>query len=209
VTSVSADTHKYGYAAKGTSVVMYRGEDLRRAQYFLITDWPGGLYMSPTLAGSRPGALSAACWAAMTSIGERGYLDAARRILDAAATIRRGIEETDGLRVLGEPLFCIAFATETDELVVYRVMDAMTARGWSLNGLHRPPAVHVCTTLRHTQDGVAERFVSDLRDSLRQVRDTPDDGSGMAPVYGMAAQIPDRTAVADMLAAYMDLWYRP
>jgi hypothetical protein len=88
-------------------------------------------------------------------------------------------------------------------------MDRMTARGWSLNGLHRPPAVHVCTTLRHTAPGVPERFVADLRDSLAEVRSAPDDGSGMAPVYGMAAQIPDRTAVADMLAGYMDLWYRP
>jgi glutamate/tyrosine decarboxylase-like PLP-dependent enzyme len=209
VTSMSADTHKYGYAAKGTSVVLYRGHELRRAQYFTLTDWPGGLYMSPTFAGSRPGALSAACWAAMTSIGETGYLDAARRILATAATIRQGIDAIDGLRVLGDPLFCIAFATEADELEVYRVMDAMTARGWSLNGLHRPPAVHVCTTLRHTLPGVAERLVEDLAASLAEVRATPESGSGMAPVYGMAAQIPDRAAVADMLAAYMDLWYRP
>jgi sphinganine-1-phosphate aldolase len=209
VTSMSADTHKFGYAAKGTSVVLYRGEELRHAQYFTLTDWPGGLYMSPTLAGSRPGALSAVCWAAMTSIGEQGYLEAAGRILEAAAAIRRGIEETDGLRVLGDPLFCIAFATDEDELAVYRVMDAMTNRGWSLNGLHRPPAVHFCTTLRHAQPGVPERFVADLRTALAEVRESPGDGSGMAPVYGMAAQIPDRDAVAAMLSGYMDLWYRP
>ena len=86
VSSISADTHKYGYAAKGTSVVLYRGAELRHAQYFALTEWPGGLYMTPTFAGSRPGALSAACWAAMVSIGEDGYLDAARRILAAAAT---------------------------------------------------------------------------------------------------------------------------
>ncbi len=60
VTSISADTHKYGYAAKGTSVVMYRGKELRHFQFYTVTDWPGGLYFSPTFAGSRPGALSAA-----------------------------------------------------------------------------------------------------------------------------------------------------
>ncbi len=81
VTSMSADTHKFGYAAKGTSVVLYRGLELRRYQYFTATEWPGGLYFSPTLAGSRPGALSAACWAAMMTMGEQGYLEAARRIL--------------------------------------------------------------------------------------------------------------------------------
>lgn len=209
VSSMSADTHKFGYAAKGTSVVLYRGEELRHAQYFAFTDWPGGLYMTPTFAGSRSGALSAACWAALVSIGVDGYTDAARRILDAAALIRRGIEATDGLRVLGDPLFCIAFATEEDELAVYRVMDAMTARGWSLNGLHRPPAVHICTTLRHAQPGVAERFVDDLRASVDDVRRSPAPEGGMAPIYGMAATLPDRGAVAAMLKGFVDMWFRP
>ena len=85
VTSMSADTHKYGYAAKGSSVVLYRGRELRQFQYYTVTDWPGGLYLSPTLAGSRPGALSATCWAAMVSIGQNGYTEAARRILATAA----------------------------------------------------------------------------------------------------------------------------
>jgi glutamate/tyrosine decarboxylase-like PLP-dependent enzyme len=192
VSSMSADTHKYGYAAKGTSVVLYRGDELRHAQYFAHTDWPGGLYMTPTFAGSRPGALSAACWAAMTSIGVDGYLAAARRILAAAATIRDGIAAVDGLRVLGDPLFCIAFVTEEDELAIYRVLDAMTERGWSLNGLHRPPAVHICTTLRHAEPGVAERFVDDLAASVAQVE-----------------REPDRGAVAGMLKSFMDLWFRP
>ena len=97
VTSMSADTHKFGYAAKGTSVVLYRGRKLRTFQYFTATEWPGGLYFSPTLAGSRPGALSAAAWAAMVATGEQGYLDATKRILEAAALIRKGIEDTPGL----------------------------------------------------------------------------------------------------------------
>jgi glutamate/tyrosine decarboxylase-like PLP-dependent enzyme len=209
VTSMSADTHKYGYAAKGTSVLLHRGETLRQAQYFTFADWPGGLYMTPTFAGSRPGALSAACWAALVSIGADGYLDAARRILAAAATIRHGIEQIDELRVLGDPLFCIAFATREDELAIYRVMDAMTARGWSLNGLHHPPAVHICTTLRHTSPGIAERFVDDLADSVREARGDPPSERGMAPIYGMAATLRERDTVDAMLKGFIDLWYRP
>jgi glutamate/tyrosine decarboxylase-like PLP-dependent enzyme len=209
VGTISADTHKYGYAAKGTSVLLHRGQELGHAQYFAFTDWPGGLYMTPTFAGSRPGALSAACWAALVSIGEDGYLDATRRILAAAATIRRGIAGIPELRVLGDPLFCIAFATRDDELAIYRVMDAMAARGWSLNGLHRPPAVHICTTLRHTGDGIAERFVADLRDSVAEVGREPPSEQGMAPIYGMAATLPDRGAVGAMLKGFVDLWFRP
>jgi glutamate/tyrosine decarboxylase-like PLP-dependent enzyme len=152
---MSADTHKFGYAAKGTSVVLYRGKRLRARQYFTATDWPGGLYFSPTLAGSRPGALSAACWAAMVTTGEQGYVDATRRILEAGATIRQGIAAIPGLKVLGDPLWIVAFGS--DEVDVYRVLDAMTKRGWSLNGLQKPKAVHICVTLRHTEPGVAER----------------------------------------------------
>lgn len=207
VTSMSADTHKYGYAAKGTSVVLYRGRALRHAQYYTVSDWPGGLYFSPTLAGSRPGALSAACWAAMVSIGEHGYLEAARRILAAAAHIRRGIEETTGLRVLGDPLWVIAF--DAPGLNVYQVLDAMTRRGWSLNGLHRPPAVHIAVTLRHAQPGVPERFLADLRESLAHVRANPRERGGMAPVYGLAATLPLRGVVGDLLRRYIDLLYKP
>ncbi len=206
VTSMSADTHKYGYAAKGTSVVLYRGRELRHYQYYTATDWPGGLYFSPTFAGSRPGALSAACWAAMVAMGEQGYLAATRRILEAASLIRKGIEEIPDLYVLGDPLFVIAFGSET--LDIYRIMDAMTHRRWSLNGLHRPPSVHICVTLRHTQPGVAERFVADLKSAVDYVKSNPDVEGGMAPVYGMAATLPLRGVVADMLKRYMDLLYK-
>ena len=205
VTSMSADTHKYGYAAKGSSVVLYRGKDLRRHQYYTVADWPGGLYFSPTFAGSRPGALSATCWAAMVSIGERGYTEAARRILATGAAIRDGIAAIDGLRVLGDPLWVIAFGTD-EGLDVYQVMENMSHRGWSLNGLQRPPAVHLAVTLRHTLPGVADRFLADLADSVAQVRANPDVSTGMAPVYGMAAALPEGT-VHDLLAAYIDLTF--
>jgi sphinganine-1-phosphate aldolase len=160
VTSMSADTHKYGYAAKGTSVVLYRGQALRHYQYYTATDWPGGLYFSPTFAGSRPGALSAACWAAMTSIGAEGYLAATNKILKTADTVKGGIRKIPELKLLGDSLFVIAFASGS--LDIYKVLEAMAHKGWSLNGLHKPSCVHLCVTLRHTQPGVAERFLRDL-----------------------------------------------
>ncbi len=206
VTSISADTHKYGYAAKGTSVVLYRGQELRHYQYFAATDWPGGLYCSPTFAGSRPGALTAACWAAMVSIGQRGYLEAARRILETAAKIKDGIRQIPELRLIGDPLFVISF--ESPELDIYRIMDAMTERKWSLNGLQRPPALHLCVTLRHTRPGVAERFLADLRAAVAEVKANPHKEGGVAPIYGMANTLPDRGIIADLLRKYMDNWYR-
>jgi glutamate/tyrosine decarboxylase-like PLP-dependent enzyme len=207
VTSMSADTHKFGYAPKGTSVVMYRGLALRRYQYHTAPDWPGGLYASPTMAGSRPGALSAACWAAMLSIGEAGYLDATRKILETARTIREGIVAIPGLRVIGDPLFVIAFAS--DRFDIYRLLDAMSHRGWSLNGLHRPPCVHLCVTLKHTESGVAERFLADLRASADEVRDTPPTKGGLAPIYGLAGSLPFTGVISDILLRYLDALYEP
>lgn len=206
VTSMSCDTHKYGYAPKGTSVVLYRGQELRRYQYFTVADWPGGLYYSPTFSGSRPGGLSAACWAALVSMGESGYLRATERILAAVATMRAGIEDIAELDLLGQPLG--PFAVGSDVVNVYQVLDQMTARGWSLTGLLNPAAIHISPTLRWAEPGVAERFVEHLRESTQYVRDTPDIEGGMAPIYGMAAVIPDRGIVHDMLKQVMDIYYR-
>jgi sphinganine-1-phosphate aldolase len=205
VTSMSADTHKYGYAAKGSSVVLYRGRELRQSQYYTVTDWPGGLYLSPTLAGSRPGALSATCWAAMVSIGEDGYLEAARRILETGGRIRDGVAAIPGLQVLGDPLWVTAFGT-ADGLDVYQVMENMSRHGWSLNGLQRPAAVHIAVTLRHTLPGVADRFLADLASSVEEVRANPGVSTGMAPIYGMAATLPAEI-VHQLLAGYLDLLF--
>jgi len=206
VTSISADTHKYGYAAKGTSVILYRGRDLLHYQYYTTTEWPGGLYFSPTFAGSRPGALSAACWAAMTSIGAQGYLDATRKILETASEIREGVQGIAGLRLLGDSLFVVAFASEVVD--IYKVMDFMSRKKWSLNGMHKPTCLHLCVTLRHAQPGVAQRFINDLREAVDYVRMHPSEKGTMAPVYGLAATIPMRGLVSDMLKKYLDLMFK-
>jgi glutamate/tyrosine decarboxylase-like PLP-dependent enzyme len=206
VTSMSADTHKYGYAAKGTSVVLYRNQELRHYQYYTTTEWPGGLYFSPTFAGSRPGALSAACWAALTSIGAEGYLAATKKILETADKIKKGIREIPELHILGEPLFVVAF--DSDTLNIYKVLDYMSHKKWSLNGLHKPTCVHLCVTLRHTQEGVAEKFLADLREAVEHVKANPSEKGSMAPVYGMAATLPMRGMVSDLLKKYLDLIFK-
>ena len=205
VTSMSCDTHKFGYGAKGTSVLLWRDPEMRDRQYYATADWPGGLYFSPTFAGSRPGALSAEAWAAMVTIGEDGYLDATRRVLRTAALLRQGIADTPGLRVLGEPLWVIAFTS--DEVNIHDVLDRMTKRGWSLNGLQRPPAVHLCVTLRHTREGVLDLFLADLRACVEEARCEPGGGL-LSPVYGMAAVPETRGDVDDILRTYCDVLYR-
>lgn len=188
VTSISVDTHKYGYASKGTSVILYRNGELRRFQYFSTSNWPGGLYVTPTFAGSRPGALSAGCWAALNRIGKSGYLKFSRSILETAESIKEGIRKIPELYILGDPQWVIAFSSES--LNIYKIWDRMAQLGWSLNSLHNPPAIHICVTLPHTKQGVADRFLNDLAESVSFVKKNPDFKGDMAPIYGMAASIP-------------------
>jgi sphinganine-1-phosphate aldolase len=206
VTSISVDTHKYGYAAKGTSVILYRNPELRHYQYFSVTDWPGGIYISPTIAGSRPGGLIAAAWAAMVSMGEAGYLEAAGRILETTDWLKqemRGIEE---LEVIGDPLFLVAFKSE--QLNVYQIMEYMTQRNWGLNGLHLPPSVHICVTLRHTQSGVKEQFLEDLKAAVSFVKQHPEASAGLGPIYGMASTVGTQGLVKEVFNWAMDLLYQ-
>jgi len=103
VTSISADVHKYGYASKGVSVILYRNHELARHQVFVTTDWLGGLYASTTIAGTRPAGPIAAAWAAIMHIGHRGYLELTRTAHDAARELRAGIQANDALEVRGDP----------------------------------------------------------------------------------------------------------
>ena len=206
VTSMSADTHKFGFAAKGTSVVLYRTNELRRFQYYRNVTWMGGLYYSPTFAGSRPGALTAQAWAAMLAFGEEGYMIATKAILETAAAMRRGIERIPELFVFGDPLWVIAFGS--DILDVYAVLDEMTARGWSLNGLQHPAGMHICVTLRHAQPGVADRFVEDLEASVSAVRAAPGARGTMAPIYGLTGAVKTQGTVEELLGRYGDLQFK-
>ncbi|KAI5078358.1 hypothetical protein GOP47_0006029 [Adiantum capillus-veneris] len=202
VTSISVDIHKYGLGPKGTSVVLYRSHEIRQHQFVAVTEWSGGLYISPSMAGSRPGALIAGAWASLMSFGMDGYMEAVQKVMEASEKLKKGISEMVDLYIIGKPhMTIVAFASRTVD--IYKVNDAMTAKGWSLNALHKPNSLHICITLQHVE--MIEEFLKDLALAVRTVKENP--GSfedGMAPIYGAAAKMPDRGIVKDLLVAYMD-----
>jgi sphinganine-1-phosphate aldolase len=206
VTSMSADTHKYGYAPKGTSVVLYAHEELMHCQYFKTTTWPGGVYFTPTFAGSRPGSLIAGCWASMVAMGRSGYVESARAVLATADEIKAGITDIPGIELLGEPLWVIAF-TSTDS-GVYEVVERMSDRGWNLNTLQNPPAAHLCITLAHARENIAGKFLADLREASAEARGKGVDGEEKTALYGLATTFPDKRLVDRGLDIYMDTLYR-
>jgi sphinganine-1-phosphate aldolase len=207
VTSMTCDTHKYGFGLKGTSTVFYRGRDLRRLQYFRTTDWQGGMYASPTMQGSRSEGLSAATWAAMVTTGEDGYLAAARSILRAAETIKLGAATIPELEILGDPTFLIALASRS--LDIFHVNDFLAARGWRLNGCQNPAAIHFCVTLPQTAPGVAARFVADLREAVSYAKHPPTEHAGSGALYGLAGNPAQHFMLDELLFAFLDATYEP
>ncbi|GAB4535950.1 MAG: aspartate aminotransferase family protein [Anaerolineales bacterium] len=167
VTSISADLHKYGYAAKGASVVLYRNRELRRRAYFVHTDWSGGVYASPALGGTRPGGAIAAAWAVMNYLGEEGYLRLAGEVMRTCEVIRNGVQAIPGLKILGQPVMSV-MALASDEVDIYAVGDALAARGWHLDRQQFPPSLHL--TVHHGHVAVADQFLQDLAACVALVR---------------------------------------
>jgi sphinganine-1-phosphate aldolase len=182
VTSISADTHKYGYALKGTSTVLFRDRALRNASYFYLPDWSGGKYFSPGMEGSRSDGLLAATWASLVSIGREGYRAYAQRIFDTSAAMQDAVRAHPELRLLGTPTFLFAFTS--DEFDVYHVNDFMKERGWRFNGLQYPNALHMAVTRPQTQPGVVDAFAADLGDAVAYAREHAGEAPQSAAIYG-------------------------
>jgi sphinganine-1-phosphate aldolase len=182
VTSISADTHKFGYALKGSSTLTFRDKEIRNAQYFCLTDWSGGKYMSPGIEGSRSVGLLASTWAAMVGIGRAGYLEYARKIFEASRAMQHEVVKHPELRILGEPSFLFAFTS--DSFDVYHVNDAMAGRGWRFNGLQYPNAIHMATTRPQTGAGVVEKFAEDLDYAVEYAKKHAGELPASGAVYG-------------------------
>jgi len=209
VTSISCDTHKYGFSPKGSSVIMYRNADLRRYQYYVYPDWAGGVYASPSLSGSRPGALIAGTWAAMHYMGSSGYLESCRSIVTCARTIADTITSSiPELYILGSPpSSVIAFGSKHPKVNVLEVGDAMSRRGWHLNALSGPPAVHIaCTRLTVT---MLDTFIADLKDSIKEARLSPSGKGTMVSLYGLGnSSAVGPSMVGQLATAFLDTLYK-
>ena len=167
VTSISVDLHKYAYAAKGASVILYRDKSLRRHQFFAYSDWAGGIYASPTMAGTRPGGVIAAAWAILNHLGEDGYRAIAETVMETVARLREGIAGIEGVHILGEPVMSI-LALGSDRLDVYQLGDELALRGWYLDRQQSPPSLHLTVTPAHAQ--VVDEFLRDLADAVLQAK---------------------------------------
>jgi sphinganine-1-phosphate aldolase len=205
VTSISCDTHKYGYSLKGTSTINFRSKELRRYMFFAQEDWAGGVYVAPTVQGSRSAGLSAAMWAAMVCMGEEGYLKAAKAIMETSDKIRAGIAGIPEMRIMGKSTFLISLTS--DVINPYFVNDYLYAKGWRMNGCQNPLGFHFCITLPQTQPGIAEQFVKDLADGVTFAKDPPYEIPKTGFLYGMGASADGRAMLRMGLKSYVEAAY--
>lgn len=206
VTSISADLHKYGFAAKGASTILYRNSDYRAHQYYAFTDFPGGIYATSTLTGARPGGPIAAAWAIMNYLGEDGYVEKARAAMDTTKKMIDGVNAIPKLKVLGKP-HATVFAIAGDDINVYALSDALKERGWMIEKQQMPPCLHITVSPFHV--GLADPFLADLAECTREVEGI--DASKLseeAVMYGMMASMPDRSAARDFAVQYLNQLYR-
>jgi sphinganine-1-phosphate aldolase len=185
VTTISADTHKYGYALKGTSVLCFADQSLRNSQYFYLTDWTGGKYCSPGMDGSRSGGLLAATWAAMVHLGRSGYRHYAEAIFATSASMQAAVRSHPSLRIIGAPSFLFSFTS--DDFDIYHVNDFLRTRGWRLNGQQYPNAIHMAVTRPQTQPGVVERWRADLANAVAYATEHAAESPRSGAIYGGVA----------------------
>ena len=186
VTSISVDLHKYGYTAKGASVIIHRNKRLRAHQTFVTDNWLGGFYGSPAVLGSKGGGPWAAAWAVMHHLGDEGYLRLTAAARRAAVELADAIEATAGLQLLARPdTTLVAFTAAEPEsggsaLDVFAVADALGRRGWYVDRQGPPPSLHC--TVNAVHDGLIPEFVAELRAAVQEVSASA--AQGTAGAYG-------------------------
>ncbi len=207
VTSISADLHKFAYAGKGASCLVWRSLDDMKHQIFVATDFPGGIYASPTMIGTRPGGPIAAAWASLQGMGAAGYKQLAGKAADAADRLRAGITATPALVLDGQSdSTIVSYAALGCD--VYALADRLEAKGWTVDRQHRPACIHLTVTANHAP--IVDEYLADLRAALAEVKADPTLAkSGTAPMYGLAAKMPVRRLVAANVRQVIANMYAP
>lgn len=206
VTSISCDLHKYGYAPKGASVVLFADEDLRRGAYYASADWPGYTVINSTVQSSKGAGPLAGAWATLMALGASGYRELAADAMAASRHLRAGVRHIPRLRVLGEPdAPLVALASASEDLDVFVLADEVAAHGWflqpQLSYAGIPPNLHLTLT------GVSLAGVDALLEVLARAAEEalgvrPDVPEGLAEVIeGLDLSTLDDRAFVELLGS--------
>ena len=210
VSSLSADIHKYGYSAKGASMLLYRSMNTMKHQFFVYTEWKGGgIYASPSFPGTRPGGPIAAAWATLKKLGLDGYMDLTKTLLETRDYFLKELAKIPELELIAYPdSTLIAFGSKDKSVSIYAVADQLQEKGWYIDRQQTPESVHL--TLSPVHATYMEEYVSDLKLAVKTVKENPNlNTSGQAAMYGMMARIPFRGMIRSSVMAIMEKMYGP
>jgi glutamate/tyrosine decarboxylase-like PLP-dependent enzyme len=199
VTSISADLHKYGYAAKGASVILYKNKELRKHQMFACSRWTGYTVINAAVTSSKTAGPMAAAWAVMNYLGDEGYMEIVRQVMEATRMVVDGIHRIDGVRVLGEPNMCMfSFASASEKINVYRLADALKTKGWYVQPqfarANSPANLHI--SMNRATVHQAQAFLDDLGKTIEELNqeDIKDDARELqAQLDKLAIKFDDAT----------------
>jgi glutamate/tyrosine decarboxylase-like PLP-dependent enzyme len=171
VTSMSMDFHKYAFAAKGASVVLYRNSDIRYHQFFMCAEWTGYTHLNTTVQSTKSAGPLAAAWAILHFMGDDGYLRMFRNMLEDTRKVCAAIEEMDDLRLLGRTDSNM-FAFTSDTIGIFHLYDELVERGW-----HAQAQFSFGDAREHLHMGInpgnhrwIDDFIRDLRESVEKVK---------------------------------------
>jgi len=208
VTTISVDTHKFGYSVKGSSVLLFVSKEMRRYTYIFVPEWTGGIYGTPGLPGSRPGGIMAATWAAMVATGEDGYTNNARAIMKEVEVAKAGIESIPEVALIGDPVSSTLTIRSVDPVIKdYAIAEAMKEHGFIMSRMQNPMGCHFTFTYVH-RNGGGKQFVDTLRKSLAAIIKNPDMYSGKVALYGTAAGLPSGiqgAVLSEVVSIYFDV----
>ena len=167
VSSLSVDLHKYAYAPKGSSVLLYRNDELRKQQFSVYPYWEGGIYGSTSFLGTKPGGIVAASWFALNHIGENGYIELTQKTMSATKVIYDFIQNSEHLSLIGNPIMSL-IAFQSEKYDIYHIADELSNLGWYIGRLQNPRGIHLVVSQIHA-DGAAENFIADLQSVLKSL----------------------------------------
>jgi sphinganine-1-phosphate aldolase len=207
VTSISADIHKYGYAAKGASTITYRNLEYLRYQIFVQPNWSVGVFASSALLGTRLSGAYAGAWAALQYFAIDGYKKLADETLQAVNKLKHGITSIPELEIMGNPqgpLF--AYKSRDANVNIFAVGDQMDGKGWKVNRNQKPDGLHAMVTAQHLK--AVDEYLIDLKAAVEIVKANPElANQGQAATYGMMAHVPLRGMIKKkVLEMYSELY---
>lgn len=201
IQSISVDPHKFGYTPKGSSLLLWKNKQIKRNQYFVVSDWCGGIYASCSLPGSRVGSQIATTWGILLHNGLDYYKNMSIKIIKATKQLKNDISEIATFEVIGDPNVNVV-AFKSTSISLSNIVDAFEQKKWNLNILQNPLCLHICITPNNI-DNLRE-FVEILRDLTLYNLDENTNDSNLVAIYGMAAKIPDKNIVDEIVEEYLD-----